>query len=41
MVGPANLELLEKDLVQFIVVVLAGVDQDVFGVTVEFRDHAA
>ena len=40
MVRPADLELLEEDLVQFVVVVLPGVHEHVAGLPVQFGDDA-
>jgi hypothetical protein len=38
-VGPAQAQLLEEDAVQFVVVVLAGVDDHLVGRPVERRHH--
>ena len=39
MVGLADAEVVEEDLVELVVVVLAGVDQHVVAVPVELGDH--
>jgi hypothetical protein len=39
-IRPADAEVLEEHLVEFVVVVLAGVDQGVLAIAVEAVDHA-
>jgi hypothetical protein len=38
-VGPANFKVLEKNLIQFVVIVLAGVNQHVLGMPIQRRDY--
>ena len=40
MVGFPDLELIEKDLVQFIVVILSGMDEDMAGMPIELPDDS-
>ena len=40
MIGPANTQIIEEDLIQLVIIILPGMDHDVIGVLVQLRENA-